>query len=350
MSIKASEFGKMPDGTAVSCHTLSNKHGVTAEILSLGGIVRALRVPDRNGRFADVVLGKDTLDEYLAGHPHFGCITGRTAGRITGATFSIDGERYTVDANEGANCLHGGGESFAKMVWTASVVEDSGVEKLRLSLRDPDGHNGFPGNVDCAVTYALYDDNTFEIHYAATTDQPTPLNLTNHSYFNLAGAGSRDVLGHEVTVFADAIAPSREDQSLTGEKAPVRAGHNDFRKPVRLADLAALDTANADTHYFLPEGRTPHPKQAAAARDPESGRRMEVFTTEPGVQFYAGLLLEKNGPVSGKDGASYRRCHGLCFETQDYPDAVNHPDLGDAVLRPGETRTSTTLFRFKTDA
>ena len=349
MPIKTTEFGRMPDGTAVASHTLSNKHGVTAEILSLGGILRSLRVPDRDGRFDDIVLGKETLDDYLAGHPFFGCITGRTAGRIRGAAFSIDGHRYEVDANEGPNCLHGGPENFSKMVWQTAVVEDSGIEKLRLTLRDPDGHNGFPGNVDCAVTYALYDDNTLEIHYSAETDAPTPLNLTNHSYFNLAGAGSGDVLDHEVAIFADTIAPSHHDQTLTGERAPVSADHNDYREPVRLGDRPVLDKANADTHFFLPEGRTPHPKAAATVRHPESGRRMEVFTTEPGVQFYAGLLLAKNGPVSGKDGAAYERCAGLCFETQDYPDAVNHPDLGDAVIRPGEPRTSTTLFRFRAE-
>lgn len=349
MEIEESSFGTLPDGEPATLFTLRNKHGLTARITNYGGILVSLELPDREGDFADVVLGKDNLEGYLAGHPFFGALVGRVAGRISNASFTLGGTTCQLPANQPPNCLHGGPGRFHQVCWEPEIFEDYGVPKLRLTLTDPDGHNGFPGNVETTVTYALLDDNTLELTYHATTDQTTPFNPTNHSYFNLRGAGNGDVLGHEVQLFADSFAPVDENSSLLGRSEPVRPDYNDYREPVVLGDLPVLETGNADNHFFLRDGRTPHPKQAARVREPDSGRTLEVFTTEPGVQFYAGLNLGAKAPEPGKAGAEYARFGGLCLETQDYPDSVNFPEMGDALLDPGEPFHSTTLFRFQTD-
>ncbi len=347
MSITQNQFGKLESGESVSLFTLKNENGLAATITNYGGIIVSLTAPDRNGDFADVVLGKDSLADYLAGHPYFGCITGRVAGRIAKAHFDLDGHSYDLAVNNGPNCLHGGLKGYDKVLWNAEIVELNGVEKLRLSTIDPDGNNNFPGTVNCAVTYALLDDNALEITYTATTDKRTPLNLTNHSYFNLKGSGN--VLGHEVQIFSDAVATIAPDATLLGRKDPVVPGFNDYRQPVALKDRASLTIDNADIHYFLDGGRTAEPRLAAVVREPESGRIMEVLTTEPGVQFYAGLFLSADGPEAGKNGVIYERSGGLCLETQDYADSVNFPEMGGAVLNAGETFESTTLYRFKAE-
>jgi aldose 1-epimerase len=346
MSIVTKSFGKLPSGEEVSLFTLSNKNGLTADVTNYGGILVALNVPDRKGKLADVVLGKDSLKGYLAGHPHFGATTGRVAGRISNARFSLQGKTYKLDANDGKNCLHGGLQGYDKLIWAAEVVNDYGVEKLHLTIIDPDGSNHFPGAVKCRVTYALLDDNTLEITYQATTDKSTPLNLTNHSYFNLKGSGNGKVLDHEVQIFADSVAAVNTDSTLIGQRDAVVSGFNDYRKSVTLSTLKKLVVGNADIHFFLENGRTAHPKLAAIVREPKCGRKMEVFTTEPGVQFYAGLFLSEEAPEIGKNGAHYEAFAGLCLETQDYADSVNYPEMGGAVLKPGNTFNSITLFRF----
>lgn len=346
MSIQSKAFGTLPSGEAVSLFTLTNKNGLCAEVTNYGGILVALNVPDRTGKFADIVLGKDSLEGYLAGHPHFGATTGRVAGRISNATFTLEGKTYKLEANNGTNCLHGGLYGYDKLVWNAEIINDHGIEKLRLSVVDPDGSNGFPGNVECSVTYALLDDNTLEIGYKATTDKTTPLNLTNHSYFNLKGSGNGDVLKHEVQISADTVATVDENSTLIGKRDPVVAGFNDYREPIALHTLKELVGDNADIHFFLENGRTADPKPAAVVREPESGRIMEVFTTEPGVQFYAGLSLSEDGPEIGKNDAIHGPCTGFCLETQDYANSVNHPEMGGAILKAGDTFTSTTLYRF----
>lgn len=344
MSITSKPYGKLPDGSDVELYTLTNANGLRAEVTNYGGILVALHVPDREGTLGDVVLGKDALDGYLAGHPCFGAICGRVAGRISGARFEIDGTSYKLEANDNGNSLHSGPEGFHTMLWDAAVIEDFGVEKLRLRLTDPDGHNGFPGTVRCTVTYALLDDDSLQIHYEATTDQSTPFNPTNHSYFNLRGSG--DVLDHSLRIFADSVATVDANSTLIGRRDPVVPGYNDYREPVRLRDREKLEVGNADIHFFLDEGRTTLPKPAATVTEPTTGRVMEVLTTEPGVQFYAGLSLAEEGPEPGKNGVSHQPLDGLCLETQDYANSVNHPELGGAVLCPGETFKSTTLFRF----
>jgi aldose 1-epimerase len=346
MSIDTHTFGTLPSGEAVSLFTLKNKNGLSAKVTNYGGILVALNVPDRAGKFADIVLGKDTLEGYLAGHPYFGATTGRVAGRISDATFTLEGKTYQLEANNGPNCLHGGLQGYDKLLWNAEVINDHGVEKLRLSITDPDGSNGFPGTVDCTVTYALLDDNTLEIAYSATTDKTTPFNLTNHSYFNLKGSGKGDILGHEMQIFADSVATVDENATLLGRRDPVVAGFNDYREPVLLGSLKELVAGNADIHFFIDNDRTKLPKPAAVVHEPKSGRVMEVFTTEPGVQFYAGLCLSIDGPEIGKGGAMHAPLSGFCLETQDYADSVTFPDMGGAILKADEQFNSTTLYRF----
>ncbi|MGJ8649889.1 MAG: aldose epimerase family protein [Opitutaceae bacterium] len=346
MSIESKVFGTLPSGEAVNLYTLRNSNGLSASVTNYGGIIVSLNVPDRAGNFADIMLGKDSLEDYLAGHPHFACITGRVAGRIAEAQFTIDGQTYPLAANNGTNHLHGGLNGFDKVAWQAEIVTIDGVEKLSLSMTDPDGSNGFPGQIDCTVTYALLEDNSLEITYTATSSKTTPFNITNHAYFNLGGHDSGDVLDTSLQIFANATAAVDGDSTLIGARAPVIAGYNDYRQPVALKDLPKLEVGNADIHFFLDGGRTTEPKPAAIATDSKSGRSMEVLTTEPGVQFYAGLCLSEDSPEVGKGGAIYGPVHGFCLETQDYANSINHPEMGGAILNPGNTFQSTTLFRF----
>ncbi|ADE53832.1 aldose epimerase family protein [Coraliomargarita akajimensis] len=344
MSILISLFGTLPNGREASLFTLENANGLRAAITNYGGIIVSLEVADKEGQFADIMLGKDTLDDYVAGHPHFACITGRNAGRIGGASFELDGQRYQLEANNGPNALHGGSKGFHQILWDAEVVTVDGIEKLQLQTVDPDGSNGFPGTVQCTVTYALLDDNSLEITYAATSDKATPFNITNHAYFNLRGEGDGDVKGHHIQILSDAVAAVDEQSTLTGVREPVRKGFNDYREPVQLGSLDELTGNNADIHFFLDNGRTSEPRLAASAYEPESGRLMEVLTTEPGVQFYAALFLDE----AGKNGKHYAPATGFCFETQDYADSVHFPEMGGAILQPHKPFESTTIFKFST--
>ncbi|MFT4901785.1 MAG: aldose 1-epimerase [Lentimonas sp.] len=348
MSISSRPFGPLPDNSSATLFTLKNSQGLSAEITNYGGIIVALYTPDRNGQMTDITLGKDSLEAYLAGHPYFGPITGRVAGRISGAQFTLEGQNYTLAANNGPNCLHGGLKGFDQILWDAEVVEQDGQQKLQLKITDPDGSNGFPGTLECTVTYALLEDNSLEITYAASTDKTTPLNLTNHAYFNLSGQGSGDVLGHEVQIHASSVASIDADATLLGRRDPVVAGFNDFRAPVLLKSLPELVPGNADIHYFLDKGRSAIPEIAAQVYDPSSGRVLETLTTEPGVQFYASMSLPADGSELGKAGVRYLPSHAFCLETQDYADSVNCPELGNALLRPGQRFESTTLYRFST--
>lgn len=348
MSITSNPFGTLANGQTAILFTLTNANGLCAEITNYGGIIVRLQVPDRDGKFDDIVLGKDSLQDYLDGHPHFGAITGRVAGRIGRGTFKLDGTAYQLEINNGPNALHGGLKGYDKCLWTAEIISESSSERLKLSLTDPDGANGFPGTVVCSVTYTFRDDDTLEINYEAKTDQTTPFNITNHSYFNLKGSG--DVLSHQIQLHdANEVATADSDNTLLGRKDPVVAGYNDFRTPQVLSDLAQLDAGNADIFYFHPEGRTKIPKLVATVSEPSNGRKLEVLTTEPGVQFYAGLALAEDGPEIGKAGEQYGPKAGLCLETQDYADSVNFPDLGGAIIHPEEVFKSTTLYRFSTD-
>jgi aldose 1-epimerase len=344
--VQKSAFGKTSDGTAVDLYVLTNGHGVTAKVTTYGAILTELHVPDRDGQLGDVVLGFDNLDGYRAGHPYFGATVGRVANRIARGRFTLDGKEYRLATNNGPNALHGGKKGFDKVVWQAEAVPGSGGPAVRLRYRSPDGEEGYPGNLDVVVTYTLTDDNAVRIDYEATTDKPTPVNLTNHSYFNLAGAGSGDVLGHELMLAADRYTPSDDTLIPTGEVRPVRGTPLDFTTPAAIG--ARLGQLKAEPigydHNFVLRGDGRSPVLAARVREPKTGRVLELSTTEPGVQFYTGNFLD--GTSKGKGGAVYRKHAGFCLEAQHFPDSVNHPEFPSTILRPGKTSTQTTVYKF----
>ena len=350
MPISSQHYGTLPDTRSVQLYTLTNNNGLRAEVTNYGAILVSLFTPDNEGEMKDVVLGKDSLEDYLEGHPYFGSTCGRVAGRIGGARFEIGGNTYLLDPTEGqhGNSLHGGPEGFNSQLWNAEVFNDNGIEKLRLEITDPDGHNGYPGTLICSVTYSMLEDDSLRIEYQATCDQVSPFNPTNHSYFNLRGSG--DILGHKIQIFADSVATVDENSTLIGRRDPVVSGYNDYREPVCLGNLDELEVGNADIHFFLNQGRTDLPKTAAIVKEPTSGRVMEVLTTEPGVQFYAGLFLSADEPEIGKGGVRHDTHDAFCLETQDYPDSINYPKMGNAIICPGETYSSTTIFRFSTES
>ncbi len=346
MAIKSTPYGTLPSGDAATLYTLTNANGMRMRVTNYGGIIVSLTAPDREGKQEDIVLGKRSLADYLAGHPYFGAITGRVAGRIKGAEFELEGQTYKLVANNGTNCLHGGLDGFDKCLWEASVVKDGEADVLRLHHLDPDGNNGFPGNLDCTVDYRLSDDNELIIDYRFTTDKPTPVAVTNHSYFNLKGEGKGDILGHEFTILADKYAVADDEMSLTGEIASVEGQQNDFRKTGGLGwRIEGIHQQHGD-NYFFPEGRTTEPRLVARVREPETGRIMECLTTEPGLQFYTSSMMEP-----GEEGktANYKRHSAFCLETQGCPHAVHDPAFGEIILLPGKTFTSRTIYKFSAE-
>jgi aldose 1-epimerase len=346
-SVKKVPFGKTPDGEEVDLYVLTNRAGTTAKIMTYGALVTELDVADRDGKLGDVVLGFDDLPGYLAGHPYFGCVVGRVANRIGKARFTLDGKEYKVAANNGDNSLHGGVKGFDKKVWKAKELEgkDPAVQFTYLSK---DGEEGYPGNLSCTLTYTLTDDNALRIDYKATTDKPTPVNLTNHSYFNLAGPASGDILGHELMLAADKYTPTDDKLIPTGEVKPVSGTPLDFTKPekigARIGEVKG-DPSGYDHNYVLNSGGK---KLALAALvyEPKTGRVMEVYTTEPAIQFYTGNFLD--GTVKGRGGVAYKKHQAFCLEAQHFPDAVNHPEFPSIILKPGETYTQTTVYKFGT--
>lgn len=339
--------GHTADGEAVTRHTLG-RGAFRVDILDFGAVVAGIAVPDRAGRAANVVLGLDTLKGYETVSPSFGAIVGRYANRIAGGRFSLDGHAYQLPVNEGPNTLHGGPRNFGKRLWR---VADSDATGLTLARRSPDGEEGFPGNLDVRVRYSLPADGVLRIDYAAVTDRPTILNLTNHSYFNLAGEGTGSALGHVVQVEADAFAPTDATQIPTGEIRPVAGTPFDFRTPhplearIRTGD-PQLAYAKGYDHTLVLRGPAGTLRPAATCIDPGSGRRLDVWTTQPALQLYSGNNLD--GTLVGPSGRIYRSGDGVCFETQAFPDAPNHPNFPSAVLRPGETFAAATEFRFST--
>ncbi len=345
-------WGKTAAGEEVSLFTLRNSKGVEAKITNYGGIVVSLKVPDREGKLADVVLGFDSLEPYLGKHPFFGCITGRYANRIGGAAFQIDGVEHKVTTNSGkVNHIHGGLVGFDKKVWKATVFEKEDAASLELTAISADGEEGFPGKVECTVTYTLSNDQMLTIDYHAVTDKPTVINLTNHSYFNLAGEGSGDVLKHEVMIPADGFTATDDQLITTGEITPVTGTPLDFNQPHALgerieADYKALVQGEGYDHNYVLKPSGDDLKLAARVKDPVSGRVMEVHTTEPGVQLYTANHLKG---VAGKSGHIYERRHGVCLETQKFPNSPNIPAFPSAVLRPGETYHHVTTFTFSAE-
>lgn len=347
-------FGKTPDGRETHLYTLRHDNGFSADITDFGGTVVRLFAPDRHGRLDDIVLGFDSVDGYTRPGPYFGATIGRCGNRIAHGQFTLDGRTYKLATNNapgGIPChLHGGPGGFDKVLWTVENVAESGAHpKLQLRHLSRDGEEGYPGNVEVAVSFSITDDNGLRIDYTARTDKPTPVNLTNHTYFNLAGEGGLPVLGHALTINASRYTPVNAGLIPTGGIAEVRDTPFDFRAPHTIGDR--IDRANEqlrfgagyDHNYVLDSGGGSL-AVAAVALDPLSGRELEVLTTEPGVQFYSGNFLE--GQV-GKNGHAYARRTGFCLETQHFPDSPNHPDFPSVILRPGETYRSTTVFRFK---
>lgn len=344
-SVESAVWGKTAASEEVRLFTLRNESGMEAKITNWGGYIVSLKVPDKKGQLADVVLGFDTLDGYLAKNPFFGCITGRYANRIGGAKFKIDGTEHQVTANSGKNHIHGGKTGFDKKVWAAKEVTN-GVE---LSYTSADGDEGFPGTLKCTVTYTLTKDNGLQIDYQATTSKPTVINLTNHAYFNLSGEGSGDILGHELTIPTDKITATDDDLITTGEIISIKGTPLDFTTPHTIGerisdDFRPLIQGIGYDHNYVLNGSGL--KLAAVAKDPQSGRIMTVRTTEPGVQLYTGNHLKE---VNGKAGHVYKARHGFCLETQHYPDSPNKPDFPSVILRPGETFESTTIYQFSAE-
>ncbi len=342
-------FGQTADGTKVTAYTLLNKNGVKAKIITYGGIVSELHVPDRDGKFADVALGFDKLDGYLKGHPYFGAIIGRVCNRIGNAKFTLDGKEYKLAANNGKNTLHGGKEGFDKKVWKAEPMLTGDGPALKLTYTSKDGEEGFPGTLQCTVTYTLTADNALRIDYRAATDEPTPVNLTNHSYFNLAGHNSGDILGHVLQIKADKYTPTNDELVPTGKIEPVAGTPFDFTTPhaigERIKQIKA-DPVGYDLNYVHGTKRAANPELVATVTEPKTGRVMEVLTTEPGVQFYSGNFLD--GTNVGKGGAVYKQYNGFCLETQFFPDAPNQPMFPSITLKPGEEYKQTTIYKFKT--
>jgi aldose 1-epimerase len=344
-SVHQEEFGKLPDGRVAQLFTLENSNGMLARITTYGAILTELQVPDREGETANVVLGFDNLDQYLKGHPAFGATIGRFANRIAHGRFTIDEREYQVTRNANPHHIHGGRVGFDKVLWQAKPVEAAeGEGAVRFTYLSQDGEEGYPGNLLVTVTYTLTADNALRVDFIANTDEPTPVNLTNHSYFNLAGTG--DVLEHELWIAADFYTPADDQLIPTGEIHKVQGTALDFTTSTQIGARIQefLPRPGGYDHNYVLRSGGQSLELAARARHPGSGRVLEVFTTEPGVQLYTGNWLD--GKLVGVGGIAYPRYGGFCLETQHYPDSVNHPHFPSTILRPGETFQSTTIFKF----
>jgi aldose 1-epimerase len=346
MSVTRSVCGRTADGAAVDSVVLANRAGMTVTLWSWGALIQSIVVPDRDGNAGDVVLGFDTLPPYLGPHPNFGVTVGRFSNRIAHARFTLDGVAYALAANNGPNALHGGPTGFARRNWTLEPAAERGV---RFTYTSADGEEGYPGTLRVATTYTLDEDNGLEIAYEARTERATVVNLTNHSYFNLAGHG--DVLDHEVTLFASAFLPIDEVSIPTGEVRAVAGTPMDFRLPARIgarihdADEQLRRVNGYDHTYVL--GASGTFRHAARVTDRHSGRVMDVHTTQPGIQFYTANHLD--GSLRGKAGAPYVQHGALCLESHHFPDSPNQPDFPTTVLRPGDVFHQRTVYRFSVD-
>jgi aldose 1-epimerase len=352
--VASEPFGQLSDGTEVELYTLTNANGLEVRAMSYGGIILSLKVPDRDGTLGDVALGFDELAGYLEETPYFGAIIGRYGNRIGAATFELDGATYALVANNGPNHLHGGSLGFDKVVWDAEPFRNDEGVGVVFSRTSPDGEEGYPGKLDVRVTYTLTDDNELIFDYLATTDLATPVNLTQHTYFNLAGDGSGDILGHRLTLNAPQYTPVDEGLIPTGELAPVEGTPFDFSTAHEIGGRIEADHPQIaygggyDHNWVLDREGLPEGELALAVRveEPTTGRVMEVYTTEPGIQFYSGNFLD--GSLTGKSGAVYERRFGFCLETQHFPDSPNQPAFPSTILRPGEEHRSRTVYAFGT--
>ena len=343
----AASFGKAPDGTGVQLFTLANAQGMKATVSTYGGTLTSLLVPDKTSKLGDVILGFDNVSGYLSpafrkSTPYFGALIGRYGNRIAKGKFTIDGKAYQVGLNNNGNSLHGGKVGFDQKIWTAKPGTSADGPTLTLTYLSKDGEEGYPGNLQVTVVYTLTADNALKIDYSATTDKATPVNLTNHAYFNLALGQSKDVLAHEVTLPADRYTVVDAQLIPTGELKPVKGTPFDFTTPHAIGERIAQVPGGYDHNWALNQTSGQH--SAATVYDPASGRTMEVTTDEPGVQFYTGNFLD--GSLTGKNGVVYGKHAGFCLETQHFPDSPNQAKFPSTILRPGDTYHTTTSYTF----
>jgi aldose 1-epimerase len=344
VGVETSKFGTLEDGTTIDLYTLKNAKGATAKVITYGATLTELWMPDRSGNLADVVLGSDHIQGYVGKTPWFGATVGRVTNRIAKGKFTLDGKEYSLEINNPPNNLHSGSKDLSHMVWKAEAVHEKNGAAVRFTYNSPDGDEGFPGNLLVTVVYRLTNSNELQLEYTAKTDKATPVNLTNHSYFNLGA--EKDVFGYVVEINAENYTPVDATQIPTGEIRPVKGTPLDFTHPVAIGAHIAEMQGNPGgyDHNFVLNGEAGKLKMAARVFDPTSGRQMEVWTTEPGVQFYTGNSLD--GTYTGKRGVVYSKQSGFCLETQHFPDSVNQPTFPSIILRPPSIFRSETIYKF----
>lgn len=349
MQITQTSYGTTEDGTPVDLFTLENENGIEMKVTNYGGIITELKVPDKNGNLGDVVLGFDSLNTYIESNPFFGALVGRYGNRIANGKFTLDGEEYTLVQNNGPNHLHGGTKGFDKVVWEAETAETEDGPQLKLSYLSPHMEEGYPGTLEVEVIYTLTNEDAVRIDYKATTDRKTILNLTNHSYFNLSNDPGSLILDHEVMINADQFVPVDNTLIPTGELQSVEGTPMDFTEPTAIGarieeDYEQLQVGRGYDHCWVINGEPGELRLGATVYEPNSGRFMEMLTTEPGVQFYTGNFL--NGSHTGKGGVVYEQRSGFCLETEHFPDSPNQPNFPSVELNPGETYQTTTVYKF----
>jgi aldose 1-epimerase len=349
VTLTRAPFGVLPSGDSVQLVTLTTARGHEVKIMTYGATIVSLRTPDRAGNLENIALGHDGLEGYLASSPYFGAIVGRYANRIARGRFTLDGRTYALATNNGPNHLHGGVRGFDKVNWTASEIASDSGRAVQFAYRSADGEEGYPGTLDVRVTYALSPDGRLGVDYHATTDKPTPVNLSQHTYFNLAGDGAGDILRHELMIAASRYTPVDATLIPTGEIAPVEGTPFDFRQPTAIgtrigADHEQITRGGGYDHNFVLDRQGDGLMLAAAVHDPSTGRTLEVQTTEPGLQFYSGNFLD--GSIMGRAGHVYRHRTGFCLETQHFPDSPNQATFPSTILRPGDVYRSRTVFVF----